>query len=77
MRTTAIRLSAVTMALLLATACSSPPTGAPRSSTAAAAAPTASAACLREGEACQRAGASCCRGMLCVGGDAGACMPAN
>ena len=77
MRPTAIRLSAVTTALLLATACSSPPTGAPRNSAATAAAPTANPACLREGEACQRAGASCCSGMLCVGGDAGVCMPAN
>jgi len=78
MRPTAIRLYALVMALLLATACTSPAANAPRGSAPAAAAATAaSPACLREGAACQRAGAACCTGMLCVGGDAGACMPAN
>ena len=73
----AARLSTAAMALLLATACNSPPADAPRGNAPAAAPQPATPACLREGEACNRAGANCCTGMLCVGGDAGACMPAN
>jgi len=65
------------MALLLATACSSSLADTPRSSAPTAATQPATPACLREGEACHRAGANCCTGMLCVGGDADACMPAN
>jgi hypothetical protein len=71
------RLIAAAIALLLTAACGSPPATAPRSSAPAAATQPASPACLREGEACSHAGANCCAGMLCVGGDAGACMPAN
>jgi len=64
---------AMLMTLWLASACTSAPAR-PGAAAPVKAEPTA---CIREGQACSREAAQCCTGMMCVGGDAGACMPGN